>query len=157
MTVRRLASLDDTRQLALELASQPARLAGQVIYLRGDLGMGKTTLVRFLLAALGYQGRVKSPTYGLLELYALGGTPALRVLHLDLYRLEDPEELEYLALRDLHDEHTLLMVEWPDKGRGMLPAADLEIGLSGDMTIRSAQLDLSNPQSPLASLALFYD
>lgn len=149
---RSLIQLEDTQQLATELAANPALLAGQVIYLQGDLGMGKTTLAQFLLAALGYAGRVKSPTYGLLEQYQVG---ALQVLHLDLYRLESPEELEYLGLRDLHDEHSLLLVEWPDKGAGALPVADLEIRLSGGVVERCAVLELNNFQSPLAQLGLF--
>lgn len=149
---RDLASLDDTRQLASDLAEKPECLAGQVVYLRGDLGMGKTTLVRFLLDELGYTGRVKSPTYGLLELYDVAD---LRVLHLDLYRLEDPEELEYLGLRDLHDECSLLLAEWPDKGLGVLPLADLEIELTGGMQQRQAELTLADSESELARLALF--
>lgn len=152
MVKRDLSSLDDTRKLAADLAAQPDCLAGQVVYLRGDLGMGKTTLVRYLLEQLGYTDRVKSPTYGLLELYDVAG---LRVLHLDLYRLEDSEELEYLGLRDLHDDRSLLLAEWPDKGLGVLPLADLEICLSGGMQRRRAELTLANPESALAGLALF--
>ncbi len=151
---RSLVRLEDTRQLAMALAADPGLLTGQVIYLQGDLGMGKTTLAQFLLASLGYTGRVKSPTYGLLEQYAIG---QLQVLHLDLYRLEDPEELEYLGLRDLHDQHSLLLVEWPDKGKGVLPSADLEILFSGGSVERSVEVVLVNPQSKLAQLGLFSD
>ncbi|HET6592059.1 MAG TPA: tRNA (adenosine(37)-N6)-threonylcarbamoyltransferase complex ATPase subunit type 1 TsaE [Xanthomonadales bacterium] len=93
-----------------------------VIYLRGDLGAGKTTFARAYIHALGYEGYVKSPSYGLLETYAV---PGLSVLHLDLYRIEDPEELEYLAIRDQFDERTVLLVEWPDRGAGFLPQPDL--------------------------------
>jgi tRNA threonylcarbamoyladenosine biosynthesis protein TsaE len=93
-----------------------------VIYLRGDLGAGKTTFARAYIHALGFEGYVKSPSYGLLELYQAGGQ---RVLHLDLYRIEDPEELEYLAIRDQFDDTTVLLVEWPDRGAGRLPAPDL--------------------------------
>ena len=93
-----------------------------VIYLRGDLGAGKTTFARAYIQALGFTGYVKSPSYGLLETYQVGGQ---KVLHLDLYRIEDPEELEYLALRDLFDEQSVLLVEWPDRGEHYLPKPDL--------------------------------
>lgn len=93
-----------------------------VIYLRGDLGAGKTTFARAYIQALGFTGYVKSPSYGLLETYQVGGQ---KVLHLDLYRIEDPEELEYLALRDLFDEQSVLLVEWPDRGEHFLPKPDL--------------------------------
>ena len=95
-----------------------------VLYLRGDLGAGKTTFARAYIHALGYQGYVKSPSYGLLETYEAGG---FNILHLDLYRIEDPEELEYLALRDLFDARTVLLIEWPERGAGHLPDADLTL------------------------------
>jgi len=92
-----------------------------VIWLQGDLGTGKTAFARGLIHALGYEGRVKSPTYGLLEHYQL---ESLQVLHLDLYRINDPGELEFLGLADLMDEQTLLLIEWPDKGGQWLPQPD---------------------------------
>ncbi len=92
-----------------------------VIWLEGDLGAGKTTFARGLIHALGYKGRVKSPTYGLLEHYQL---ESLQVLHMDLYRISDPGELEFLGLEDLLDERTILLVEWPDKGGSWLPEPD---------------------------------
>lgn len=92
-----------------------------VIWLQGDLGTGKTTFARGLIHALGYKGRVKSPTYGLLEHYQLS---SLQVLHMDLYRIVDPGELEFLGLVDLLDEQTILLIEWPDKGGQWLPEAD---------------------------------
>jgi tRNA threonylcarbamoyladenosine biosynthesis protein TsaE len=95
-----------------------------VIFLVGDLGAGKTTFARAFLHALGYPGYVKSPSYGLLESYQAGG---MAILHLDLYRIEDPEELDYLAIRDLYDQETILLVEWPERGLDHLPAADLEL------------------------------
>ena len=93
---------------------------GGVVYLHGDLGVGKTTLVRGILRAFGYQGRVKSPSYGLIESYEFDD---LSVHHLDLYRLGDGEEITYLGLEDLFDGPTLLLVEWAEKGKGCLPAA----------------------------------
>ena len=97
---------------------------GLVIALRGPLGAGKTTLVRGVLRGLGHRGIVRSPTYALVETYELA---ACRFCHCDLYRLADPEELETIGLRDFLDEAAVLFVEWPDRGRGFLPPADLEI------------------------------
>lgn len=99
-----------------------------VITLRGKLGSGKTTLCRGLIRALGHSGAVKSPTYTLVEPYELGGGPA-RVLHYDLYRLSDPEEVEFLGMRDFLDGHTLTLIEWPEKAAAFLPPADLELSL----------------------------
>lgn len=92
-----------------------------VIWLEGDLGTGKTAFARALIHALGYKGRVKSPTYGLLEHYQLA---SLQVLHMDLYRIGDPGELEFLGVEDLLDEHTILLVEWPERGGSWLPQPD---------------------------------
>ena len=95
-----------------------------VIYLQGDLGTGKTTLTRGLLRGLGHRGPVRSPTYTLLEPYEL---TRMRLYHLDLYRIGDPEEIELLGLRDLLDRESVLVVEWPERGLGVLPHPDLRI------------------------------
>jgi tRNA threonylcarbamoyladenosine biosynthesis protein TsaE len=93
-----------------------------VIYLEGELGTGKTTFARAMLKALGEPGPVRSPTYGLLAEYQ---TPAGRVLHLDLYRIQDPAELEQLGLGDYMDDCRLWLVEWPARAPNRLPASDL--------------------------------
>ena len=115
---------DEAAVSALAVAFVSGIRTPLVIFLKGDLGAGKTTFARAFLRALGYPGYVKSPSYGLLESYHAGG---IAVLHLDLYRIEDPEELDYLAIRDLYDAATVLLVEWPEKGLDHLPPADLEL------------------------------
>lgn len=112
------------------------------LYFQGDLGTGKTTLVRGILRGLGHAGPVRSPTYTLLEPYELG---AMHLYHLDLYRLGDPEELEYLGLRDLLDGRSLLCVEWPERGRGALPTPDLTIRIGHAGEARSLELTAQSP------------
>jgi len=123
------------RELAINLPDEAAtavlaaRLAralqpGMVIYLRGDLGAGKTTLVRALLQALGYAGRVKSPTYTLIERYEVAG---LHLRHFDLYRFRDAEEWEAAGFRDEFDGRNVCLVEWPEQAVGLLPPADISL------------------------------
>jgi len=123
----------DTRNLGKSFASvlntsesHHDAASGQVlvVFLHGDLGTGKTTFARALIQSLGFEGRVKSPTYGILETYAAGGW---QIIHLDLYRIEEPEEVEFLALADQFGKQTLLLVEWPAKAEAVLPAPDLEL------------------------------
>ena len=98
-----------------------------VVYLRGDLGAGKTTLVRGILTAVGHKGRVKSPTYALVEHYQAGG---LDLRHFDLYRLRDEEEWESAGFRDEFDGRNVFLIEWPEKAQGLIPQADVEIDLA---------------------------
>jgi len=100
---------------------------GEVIGLSGDLGVGKTTLARGMLRGLGFDGRVKSPSYGLVESYKAGG---LVVHHLDLYRLGAPEELDFIGLEDLLEPGSVLLIEWPERGRGRLPPASRGIRIA---------------------------
>jgi tRNA threonylcarbamoyladenosine biosynthesis protein TsaE len=98
-----------------------------LVTLSGNLGTGKTTLSRGIIRALGHSGAVKSPTFTLVEPYELRDTS---IYHFDLYRLEDPEELEFIGLWDYLDQDALVLVEWPEKAFGVLPPADLALDLA---------------------------
>jgi tRNA threonylcarbamoyladenosine biosynthesis protein TsaE len=133
--VLQLDDVDATGRLGAALAA--TRPAQAVIYLQGDLGAGKTTLARALLRALGVSGAVRSPTYTLIERYPTAMGDAV---HLDLYRIADPEELHYLGLDDLVASASLWLVEWPERGAGALPRADLTIELAQSGSGRAAHL-----------------
>ena len=123
-----LPDLRSTQQLGEALARGCRWSATQpsVAYLRGELGAGKTTLAGSVLRALGVLEAVRSPSYSLMELYAV---QAGQVVHLDLYRLHGESELEQLGLRDYLQGRTLLLIEWPERGAGALPPPDLEVQL----------------------------
>ncbi len=115
--------------LARTLPASPARSLR--VFLKGDLGAGKTTLVRGVLQALGETRTIKSPTYSLLETYE---RDRWHVVHLDLYRLAEPRDLVALGLSDHDHEGSLWLIEWPERGEGVLPQADLEVVMEGAST-----------------------
>ncbi|MEO8459743.1 MAG: tRNA (adenosine(37)-N6)-threonylcarbamoyltransferase complex ATPase subunit type 1 TsaE [Dokdonella sp.] len=133
-----LRGIDESRLNELATAVAPHVGTGGVIHLRGELGAGKTTFARALLKAIGVGERIKSPTYSLIETYECGD---LRIHHLDLYRIADPGELEWLGLPELTGSGTLLLVEWPERGGHGLPAVDLVIELVHASATRDLSID----------------
>jgi tRNA threonylcarbamoyladenosine biosynthesis protein TsaE len=130
-----LADADATEKLGARLAqSMPGN---SVVFLRGDLGAGKTSLARALLRALGVQGAIKSPTYTLIERYPVTDGDAV---HLDLYRIAESAELEFLGLDDLGEQVRLWLIEWPERGGAALPRPDLDISLAVAGAGRNAEL-----------------
>ena len=130
---------DDTAAFARRLAAQP-QLADAFVTLHGDLGAGKTTLVRHLLRALGVQGRIKSPTYAVVEPHEAPGLPT-PVWHFDFYRFDDPREWEDAGFRDIFANAGLKLAEWPQKAAALTPPADLAIHIEAtDDTERTVTL-----------------
>lgn len=138
------------RELAVVLMdalNQPEQKS-LIIFLEGELGAGKTSVVRACLRALGVDGPIKSPTYTLLEPYETecNGKIGLKIAHLDLYRLLEPEELDYIGGRDLPVSYQLVFVEWPSKGLGSLPDYDLKIQLNHEDRGRSIEILSKKPE-----------
>lgn len=124
------------------------------VLLHGDLGAGKTTFTRGFLHGCGYEGVVKSPTYTLVEPYTIADR---RIYHFDLYRIADPEELEFTGARDYFDSQAACFVEWPEKAEGMLPNADLDIALTVEGNARRIRLKGLSPVAEKLMLASQYD
>jgi tRNA threonylcarbamoyladenosine biosynthesis protein TsaE len=131
------SSATETLGRALASALPDTARGGAILYLRGDLGAGKTTGARSLLRALGVAGPVRSPTYTLVDTYVL---PNLACMHVDLYRVQSPVEVDELGLRDLTGPASVMLIEWPDKGGVAVPPADLELLLTYVGTARRATL-----------------
>lgn len=128
-----LSTIQAGRQLAKGI------MAGTTVYLHGDLGAGKTTFVRGVLQGLGYEGKVKSPTYTIVEPYVFADKQAY---HFDLYRFTDDDEWEAAGFRDYFHAHSICMIEWPEKAAHLLPMADIDIVLrhqaSGRLVVYTA-------------------
>jgi len=146
MIERHAATPEDMERLGAALA--PQLRAGLVVFLHGELGAGQTTFIRGVLRGLGFTGAVKSPTYTLVEPYQLGG---LTVYHFDLYRLNDPEELEFLGVRDYLEGSGVCLVEWAERGAGVLPAPDVDIAIERQEERRVVRLT-SNTENGAVSL-----
>ena len=139
-----LTTNNETSKKSFELSkNQDVEILGAVVYLAGDLGAGKTTLTRGIMRGFGYKGAVKSPTYTIIEPYEFVKS---HIYHFDLYRLNDPMELEDIGFRDYLDPQTICLIEWPSKAENILPAVDYHLQLDildngRNVTILSATND----------------
>lgn len=132
---------DESETIALGAKLACQLRGGELIYLKGDLGAGKTTFVRGLLNALGHEGIVKSPTYTLVEPYTIAGK---NVYHFDLYRVNDPEELEAMGIRDYCDGESICLFEWPEHGEAVLPSADIILSFEHTDPGRTVEIEFTS-------------
>lgn len=130
--------VDEAATVAFGEGLGAALAPGGVVYLEGTLGAGKTTLCRGVLRAFGYSGAVKSPTYTLVEAYEF---PHASVFHFDLYRLGDPQELDFMGIRDYFLLNNVVLIEWPVRGQGYLPEADLRLSLNPQREGRKLEIE----------------
>ena len=156
MTEQQIWLADETATLALgeRLGGLMSALPGGTIFLEGDLGAGKTTFTRGVLQSFGHTGAVKSPTYTLVEGYEFAQRT---VYHFDLYRLGDPEELEYMGIRDYFGETRWCLLEWPGRGAGFLPVPDLVLALVVHEGGRLVKLEAHTPGGEVLLAALEAD
>lgn len=146
---RRVASVAEMEALGAKLAAQVGNV--RLVNIHGPLGAGKTTLVRGMLRGLGHAGAVKSPTFTLVEPYTFGN---LHFYHFDLYRLNDPGELEFLGMRDYLDGNGVCVVEWAERAQGVLPSPDVDIMIEPTETGRMVRIMTLTPQGDVLLKAL---
>jgi tRNA threonylcarbamoyladenosine biosynthesis protein TsaE len=146
---RQVASVAEMEALGAKLATQVGNV--RLVSIHGSLGAGKTTLVRGMLRGLGHADAVKSPTFTLVEPYIFGN---LHFYHFDLYRLNDPGELEFLGMRDYLDGKGVCVVEWAERAQGVLPSPDVDIMIEPTETGRMVRIMTFTPQGDVLLKAL---
>jgi len=142
---------DEVEMEALGQLMAPVLINTSLVYLSGDLGAGKTTLIRGILHGLGHREQVKSPTFTLVEPYAIGDYLAY---HFDLYRLNDPEELEFIGAREYFANNGLCLIEWPEKGQGFLPPPDINVIIQKVKQGRNVRIELKSDRGAALADAL---